>query len=94
MCDLCELVKGIDSGETTEEVLYGDRVFVVVYCNNPAHPRTPMAVAREHTASLTKWASGYINGVMNKKYPDRRPRGGGMPTIPGHWHEHWVPKEE
>jgi len=94
VCELCELVKRIDRGEAGEEVLHNDRVFVAVYCSNPAHPGIPMAVARGHTTSLTKWASGYINGVMNKKYPDRKPRGTGLATIIDHWHEHWVLKEE
>lgn len=92
MCELCELVKGIDHGETKEEVLYNDRVFVAVYCKT--HPGTPMAVVREHTVSLTQQVLGYIYGVMGKKYSDRIPRGTGMTSIKDHWHEHWVLKEE
>jgi len=92
-CDLCTLIENIDAGTCEEAILHNDSIFIAVYCNNPAHPNTPMAVLRRHAADPKEEELAHLYAVMNEKYPDRKARGAGRPTIPDHFHEHWVTKE-
>ena len=94
-CSLCDLVKRVESGEGPhEEIVWRSAHFIVVFCNNPDHPGTPMAVYREHTETIPPEELNLITEVMKIFYSQKVPRGKGMLTIKDHWHEHWVPKGE
>ena len=79
-CSLCGL-KG---------TLHEDDVFVVDFC--ATHTDTPMAVLKRHVVEPTREELSHIYEVMAARHPDRKPRGTGMASIKGHWHEHWIPK--
>lgn len=83
MCDLCEVVR-----TAPERDRYGSFV-LVPRCRTCG---VPMLVYVHHTATLPPEVAQEFDLLVRERFLDRKPRGHGMRSIKGHWHEHLVSK--
>lgn len=79
MCTLCNVLQ--EDKKWEEDGFFG---LICCKCN------VPMIVLREHRAELSGEEQETFKRLWARYYPDLMPRGIGMPSEPGHWHEHAV----
>ena len=77
MCSLCE---------SYSEVSHGS--FFVLTCRNCD---VPMVVLHEHRDWITDAEFNQFLYIARTYFPGYSPRGVGMRSVPGHWHEHMCP---
>lgn len=82
MCRLCQT-------ERDKSGSYKDRspAFFELTCDTH---QVPMLILKEHRATLTPQEGEEVEALAKRFYPNRSPRGTGMHSIKGHWHEHYV----
>ena len=78
MCGLCQAHPG--------DGVYGP-FFLIDECDTCG---VPMLVLREHRPQLTLAEEMRFFDVLEEHFPGYEPRGIGMRSIPGHWHEHLI----
>ena len=63
--------------------------YLVEQCDNC---KIPIVVLKEHRKDLNEEESFEFKRLLEEEFPNYKPRGIGMRTIPDHWHEHLVKK--
>ena len=54
--------------------------------------KIPIVVLKEHHKDLNEEEAYEFKRLLEEEFPNYKPRGIGMRTIPDHWHEHLVEK--
>jgi hypothetical protein len=78
VCELCHA--------SADAVHYGP-FFLIEECDTCG---IPILVLNRHRPHLTLAEEMHFFDILAEYFPDYEPRGIGMRSIPGHWHEHLV----